>query len=358
MPAFLVLFGDYLEDILLAGLAMLGALFLAVCVSRVFEMARARRERRLDTIYQPIIDALAQPSSAADAVVALSRAPKQDSDVIGHRLLMVLRLTTGATVEPIRAGAAAAGLDVRWRRDIGSGKWWERANAAEALGLLRDREATPLLTPLLDDPREQVRASAVTALGWLADPASVQPLVERLTDETRHQRTRIVEALQHCGPEVTAILLRETARKPALIPLAADLFGHLRLTNATDTLVEWTSHDEAGVRAAALHALGRIGLDDRSFYYALRGLGDGSPAVRAMAARSLGLSRRPDAVPYLEPCLDDEWAVAAEAASALRRLGPVGREALARARDRGGPAGDLASQLLWEAGTATAGSAA
>jgi hypothetical protein len=101
------------------------------------------------------------------------------------------------------------------------------------------------------------------------------------------------------------------------------------------------------VRVAALGALGSIGLDDRSYYFALRALGDGDPQARAMAARALGRGRRADAVDYLAARLDDEWLPAAQAAEALRRLGGAGVVALqARAADEG-QAGDLARQMLW-----------
>ena len=100
------------------------------------------------------------------------------------------------------------------------------------------------------------------------------------------------------------------------------------------------------MRAAALDALGSIGLDDRS-YYALRALGDADPHVRAMAARALGRARREDAASYLAPRLDDDWLPAAQAAGARRRLGQRGLAVLQARADDEGQAGDLARQMLW-----------
>jgi len=102
------------------------------------------------------------------------------------------------------------------------------------------------------------------------------------------------------------------------------------------------------VRAAALQALGSLGLDDRAYYYALRALGDASDAVRAMAARALGRSRRSDAASYLAQHLGDEWLVAAHAATALRMLGASGERELAARQDAPGLTGVLARQMLWE----------
>lgn len=77
-----------------------------------------------------------------------------------------------------------------------------------------------------------------------------------------------------------------------------------------DPLLQWCTDSRSDVRAAALGALGSIGLDNRSYDVALRALGDADPQARAMAARA-GLA-------------------------ALQ----------ARAREEG-QAGDLARQMLW-----------
>ena len=97
-----------------------------------------------------------------------------------------------------------------------------------------------------------------------------------------------------------------------------------------------------------MQALGSLGLDDRAYYYVLRALGDTSDAVRAMAARALGRSRRLGAAPYLAQHLGDEWLVAAHAATSLRMLGPAGERELAARQERARPHRVLARQMLWE----------
>jgi hypothetical protein len=97
-----------------------------------------------------------------------------------------------------------------------------------------------------------------------------------------------------------------------------------------------------------LQAIGSLGLDDRAYYYTLRALGDDSAAVRAMAARALGRSRREEAAAYLGGHLEDEWQVAAHAATALRMLGVSGERELLAREDAPGLAGVLARQMLWE----------
>jgi hypothetical protein len=53
-------------------------------------------------------------------------------------------------------------------------------------------------------------------------------------------------------------------------------------------------------------------------------------------------------VPYLAEHLEDEWLVAAHAATGLRRLGRTGAEALKARAGTPGQAGDLARQMVWE----------
>ena len=349
LPTYLLTLRGFLRLMLAGGAALLVAVFLALIAVRLFEQHRARRKCRLEKRYRAAADALVDPERAPDALHHLSRCPRRHRDVIGHLLLARLRVTSGDAVEALRHAAAAIRLDVRWRRALGSRRWWERAEAAMALGLIRQAGAGGEILRLLDDRHEQVRAAAVTAAGWLADPEAIAPLLAQLANETRHQRVRIIEALQHFGAEAAGPLLAYATQHDDLVPLIADVLGQLRLTSASDRLVEWTSHVNPDVRAAAFRALGATGLDDRSFYYAVRGLGDECADVRAMAARALGRAQRVDAVSYLETCLHDgEWAVAAEGASALRVLGVSGRAALERARDRAGLAGELARQMLWD----------
>ena len=92
-------------------------------------------------------------------------------------------------------------------------------------------------------------------------------------------------------------------------------------------------------------------MDQRTFYHALKGLGDEDAAVRAAAARALARTGRADASTHLAGHLDDEWEVAAQSARALIKLGADGRAALAARVSRGPGLGhDLAQQVLWEGG--------
>jgi HEAT repeat protein len=269
--------------------------------------------------------------------------------VLSSLLLAPLRVVTGEIVDRVRAATARAGLLERWKSDLRHRRWWRRAEAALALGLVREPSAAEELMAALDDEHEEVRAAAVDALGVLGDARAIPALVARLKDESRHQRVRIVESLREFGQRATPALLAHARSNPAAVREVADLVGLLAGADAVDDLLQWSDHEDGAVRAAAMRALGSIGPDERAYYYALRALGDESADVRAMAARALGRSRRAEAAPYLAEKLEDEWEVAAHSATALRDLGEAGIEALAARAAGASPGADLARQMLWEA---------
>jgi HEAT repeat protein len=232
--------------------------------------------------------------------------------------------------------------------DLGGHPWWRQSEAARALGLVRAEGALRPLLACLDDSHEEVRAAAVEALGHLGDPGCVPALLRALPDASRHQRARVVEAIRALGPGVAHALVAHARVHPDDLATVAELIGFTGAASASDDLLAWSSHPDDKVRASALQALGSLGLDDRAYYYTLRALGDTSEAVRAMAARALGRSRRGDAAPYLAHHLADEWLVAAHAATALRMLGPAGERELVARQEAPGLAGVLARQMLWE----------
>jgi hypothetical protein len=348
MPLFLLWFRDSLVIILSAGAAALALVFLGLVATRLWLMARDARTRRLKAQYQPVVAALGDPATAGASLATLGKIPKSHRRIVGALLLDAMRVTSGDYVDQLRTGVSVMGLVDEWIRQLGSRQWWERADAAHALGLLRKPGISAALLPLLDDPHESVRAAAVGALGLSGDPQVIPALLARLSDESRHQRIRIVEALQQFGTDVGPPLLAHAAEHPALLPLLAHLVGELRLTAAAEQVLTWTQHENASVRASAFQALGTIGVDGRAFYYVLKGLSDSDAETRGMAVRAIGRAGRDDALPYLEPLLHDEWVVAAQTARALRALGAGGVAVLERAAALPGPAGELAQHVLWE----------
>lgn len=348
MTLWLDRFRDLLLPFLAALAALLVVLFAWLIVSRAALALADAWRRRIVSQYRPAVDALTGPAPAPEALERLARSPRRHHAIVAGLVIEALRVTTGEIVPRLREAIDGLGLIRRWRAQVSDRRWWVRADAARALGLVRDLEALDSLVGALDDPHEEVRAAVVDALGRLADPRAIPALLARLPDQSRHQRARMVEAICRMGPAVVPELLRHVDAHAADTAVAIDVLGMTGATGALDRLLAWTGAEDAAVRVAALKAIGSIGLDDRSFYYALRALADGNPDVRGMAARALGRSGRDAAVPYLAGHLDDEWIVAAHAATGLRRLGRAGADALGARVGAPGQAGDLARQMVWE----------
>lgn len=346
----------YLTDLFIAvlrpflffsALALL-AMLVFLILQRGTDELQFQRRKRLTAHYRTAVDALLGPDPSDDALIALAKAPARHCPVIETMLLKPLALSTGTVVERLRAAARVTGLLDKWADNLANRRWWVRADAARALGLVRETRALPLLFKALDDEHEEVRAAAVEALGLIGHPQAIPVLLKRLPDQSRHQRARIVEALREFGDAATPALVAHARSRREDAALVADILGLIGGHVAAEELKVWMTDEHAEVRRAATRALGTIGLDESSTKLALVALEDPDANVRAMAARALGRARRHDTALALARHLDDEWMVAANSADALRRMGRPGLELLqARVDDKGYP-GDLARQMLWE----------
>jgi hypothetical protein len=333
----------------LVGLA--GALTLMMAylvVQRTGEDLYYARRRRLVARYQPLVDQLLGPSPPADCAKILSATRPRHHALVADLLLNALRVSTGEIVGRLREVLQALGLVDRWRRTLDDRRWWRRSEAARALGLLREPSARDRLTAALDDPHDEVRAAAVDALGRIGDPRTIPELLTRLADESRHQRARVVEAIRKQGVTALPFVLEHARKAPNDTALMIELLAMIGDAGSVEPLLAWSDAEDCATRAAVQRALGSIGLDERSFYFALRGLDDPEADVRGMAARALGRSGRAAAAPYLAEHLNDDWLVAAHCASGLRRLGPRGHAELQARAESPDQAGDLARQMLWE----------
>lgn len=315
---------------------------------RTVDEVRFLRRQKVTARYRPMVEALCSSTPDPSAVARLLDTPVRHRGIVAELMLADLRLTTGDVVSRLREVARTLGLIDQWMTALDDRRWWVRAAGIRALGLIREAAILDRLITALDEPHEEVRAAAVDALGRLGDPRCAPLLLARLPDESRHQRARVVEAIRALGPSIGAVLLDHARAQPSDTTMTLDILGIVGSTSAVDSLLEWSGSPDPAVRTAALRAIGSIGLDDRGFFYALRGLDDGHPDVRGMAARALARSGRQAAVPYLVTHLDDEWLTAAHCATGLRRLGAPGAAALEVRAASTGQGADLARQMLWE----------
>lgn len=327
---------------------LLGLLLIALVAQRVLREALRSRRTRLERRYQPMVDRLLRDDAESPRAATLRQVPRRHRPIVARLLVQPLRVLSGEPVGRMREAAHVLELTPVWIHDLTARWWWKRAEAALALGFVGERAAYEALVGLLDDPHDEVRAAATEALGRLGDVRAVPALLARLSDQSHHQRARIVDAISMLGKNGAPDVLAHARRFPAQLPLLGDLIVSVVGAAALPDLLEWVSAPVPATRAAALLALGTIGVDDHSFYYALRALGDTDDEVRAMAARALGRSGRTDAAAYLDVHLEDSWIVAAQSVRALSALGASGTAALERRSSEDGQPGDLARQMLWE----------
>lgn len=73
--------------------------------------------------------------------------------------------------------------------------WLIRADAAEALGKIRDKRAVEPLISALKDEDKQVRSYATEALGRIRDKRAVEPLIQAFTDKDSDIQEEVIKAL-------------------------------------------------------------------------------------------------------------------------------------------------------------------
>lgn len=227
-----------------------------------------------------------------------------------------------------------------------------RARAAEVLGRVGGAEAE--LVRLLADRQAVVRVVAVAGLRFGRPlPGVVPALLAAVDGPRRIPPTLVTEALLGLGPEASPALaaaLAGAADAPSTAgpAVAAEALGLLGTASAGAALVAAAGDrsTDAELRIRAARALGRIG-PPAALEPLIGCLADGEPPVlRAVAAKALGDLGSPRAVPHLVPLLHGPHRLAANAASALARLGPHGARALATAAEGEDPAARYATAAL------------
>ncbi len=194
-----------------------------------------------------------------------------------------------------------------------------RMAVAEALGALGDRRATNELVQIaLRDPVGTVRAEAARALGQMRDESVLETLVTLLADPDYWTRLRTIEAIELLKPEDPTALdsaLRDPSpevRKRAAVAL--------QRIGVLDQRVEELAGNDRGIVDRAMRTLiemGRAGLIESILAH----LEHPSLRVRSRITEVLGRVGDQYAVPALLPLLGDiEWPVRVRAVEAVGQL--------------------------------------
>jgi cyclophilin family peptidyl-prolyl cis-trans isomerase/HEAT repeat protein len=155
---------------------------------------------------------------------------------------------------------------------------YTRAFAVKGLGPLKNRDAVPLLLPMVSGADHAVAVEAVRALERIGDPAAAPALIS---------------------------VVRGPKSDPGLRRDAVAALGAVGGDGASDTILDVLSDPEPPIRAAAIGALAK--LDPEGFVTVLSGLDpDRHWSVRAALATALGGIAPEVALPRLRSMLKDD----------------------------------------------------
>jgi HEAT repeat protein len=219
-----------------------------------------------------------------------------------------------------------------------------REAAAQALGKIGDRAATPALIAAAADAAAEIRLTAIQALGQLDDERAVPPLLEMMQLDVASLPT-IIEALGNLGqPEAVAPLASILATQPE-----DQLLGTAALEALVKIIIEPESEKpETNARLVTARRLVPIAP-------LLHALQAHSAPGNAYAAHLLGWLRPPEALPHLVTALGQlgDARVRDAATEAILRYGRAALGALKEALAHPAPAvRESAASLLGMVGDA------
>lgn len=313
----------------LAGAVIVLAILLLLQRSVAFLRA-ARINRREPVLSRLIYDVL--QSSPLDSK-PLRRLSRFDRKLVRSILLGLALDLRGDTADAIAQLYHQLGF---LKRDLSRLRSWRastRANAAADLGLTHSPEAAPALLKALNDHDVRVRQAAVWAIGQAGKPAVLSGLVRLLGDRNLVVAHRAQEVLAERGREVADAILSyaETTSSRSGRLAAIELIGWLRITTASNLLLDFIGHMDPEIRVKSVKAAAAIG-DPIFFQPFHERLEDSSWPVRCQAARGLSLFGSPESVGRLTRALRDQhWWVRFYAATALAEVGAPGEAALTQA---------------------------
>lgn len=235
--------------------------------------------------------------------------------------------------------ARTTGLYQRAEADCASTRWFRRLRGADVLTLLGGGEGA--MTPLLRDPSVYLRAQAAEWAVEHPTPTVLKGLLDLLDDPDSGARFAAADAVLRVGPPVVAAIAERLARTASSGSARSgttrllDVAAGVRDTSFIAPAVRLSGADDPELRARAVGLLGRVGGED-AVTRAEEMLDDPVAGVRAAAVRALGNLGYWPAAPEVGGLLGDgSWEVRREAGLALRAMGSPGQLVLRRATREG-----------------------
>lgn len=322
----------------IVAILVLDGLFLAlafglIVVFRVRLLFRMRMRRGRVQAFQDLFQRYLAGEAAAEP--ALSRAlPGLPLAAQASMFLKYSRAVTGEAHDAVVALFRGAGLPPWVSRLVRSRRWDNRLRAVRLLEVLGPDLAEAHLIRFLQDPMPLVRLQAFQMAPLFPTRAVVDIIFQRMRLRLPVTRFAIRDTLIRLGPATCERLhefLTEDMDEATLV-MAIEVAQGIRNPGCMPRLLHMLDTGTPGVQAAAARALS-VFPSEQTRSALIRALDSEHDDIRAMAAWSLGQLMDPAAAEILEaafadPCYDVRF----HCAASLRRLGPAGREALARCR--------------------------
>jgi HEAT repeat protein len=241
-----------------------------------------------------------------------------DTDARAGAALAIGAIGDASAFEPLTAMLAEA-LETDWTLS-----WY----IIDALGMLGDTRAVPLLVDALEHPDFDVQKSAMHALVSFGQVA-VAPLVDIALDKDSRGRTLAVRALGAIGAPraapALARVIKDHGNHPFLRAGAALALGQVGADEAYSLLFQLfkSTNEDENVRRCAAVGLGHLG-DRRALEPFLAALEDADWPMRHSLAEALGHLGDRRAIELLIKLLRDRRdEVVLQAAQALGKLGAL-----------------------------------
>ncbi len=288
--------------ILAITILVVGAVVLVLGREQLGRFQLARDKRRIGEVVALIDRAKGDPERSVEALRG-----KFSPGVLEQAVFHFVSSGRAAVVAPIAERLGL--LDALITRLRSAPSWSERAGAASLLGNLGlPGGVSPLLGALRDRNEDvTVQEAAAEALGRVRDPRAIAVLLDELRTQDEFAQPRIASALVAFGSVAVAPIVEQLPKveEPAVRAWLARVLGEIRDPEAVGAALELARDPSDHVRAAAVEALGRLGLPRAVPSLVERALRDPTPFVRAQAAASLGQMGAESAVDALAAALDD-----------------------------------------------------
>jgi len=249
----------------------------------------------------------------------------------------VLAAMSSADPDFQRAGIAAA---IAMPGEKATQRWVDRMQGADParrvaiLDLLAQRGDAAALPAVLEEMKhadQKVRLAAIQTAGMAGNESAVAPLATVLASKEALERGAARTALLRIpGKPVSDAVMKllETAAPEMAVGLL-DIAAARKDKPAVSTLLAYTKKEDAGVRAAAIAAVGKVAdLGDLSALTAIvvntTDDGDRKAAERALIGACSRLGDKVKCVATIAPSLDQAKTNVAARAALMRALGTIG----------------------------------